>query len=79
MFREIKNKIEESRVVLQPFPHIVIKNLFPLNKLRKLNEVLPNYKDVESTKVFFQSSSETKKIILPESIIFKNLQKKKNF
>ena len=79
MFQEIKHRIEESKVVLQPFPHIVIKNLFPLKKLKKLNEVLPNYKDVESTNVFFQSSSETKKIILPESKIFKNLQNKKIF
>jgi hypothetical protein len=72
-------KLKNSKVVLQPFPHIVIKNLFPSKKLRKLNQVLPNYKDVESTNVFFQSSSETKKIILPESKIFKNLLKKKNF
>ena len=79
MFQEVKHRIEKSRVVLQPFPHIVIKNLFPLKKLKKLNEVLPNYKDVESTNVFFQSSSETKKIILPESKIFKNLQNKKIF
>lgn len=77
MLQEVKHKIEVSKVLLQPFPHIVIKNLFPIKKLRKLNEALPNYEDVESTNVFFQSSSETKKIILPESKIFKNLLKKK--
>lgn len=79
MLQEVKHKIEVSKVLLQPFPHIVIKNLFPIKKLRKLNEALPNYEDVESTNVFFQSSSETKKIILPESKIFKNLLKKKIF
>ncbi len=73
MLQEVKHKIEVSEVMLQPFPHIVIKNLFPKKKLRKLNKVLPNYNDVESNNVFFQSSSETKKIILPESKIFKNL------
>lgn len=79
MFQEVKHRIEISRVVLQPFPHIVIKNLFPLKKLRKLNKVLPNYIDIKNMDVFFQSSSETKKTIMPDSKIFKKLLKKKIF
>ena len=47
--------------------------------LEKLNKVLPNYNEVDKKNVIFQSSSETKKTIMPDSKIFKDLLKKKIF
>ena len=57
MFQEIKHKIENSKISLDPFPHLIIRNLLPSTKLKELNKVLPNYKDVESKNVIFQSTS----------------------
>ena len=79
MFQEIKHKIENSEINLDPFPHLIIRNLLPSTKLKELNKVLPNYKDVESKNVIFQSTSETKKTIMPDSKVFKNLLKQKIF
>ena len=77
MILEIKKKIEKSKINLKPFPHIIIKKFLSNSTLKKLNQVLPNYTDVESKNVIFQSTSETKKTIMPDSKIFKNLLKKK--
>ena len=79
MILEIKKKIEKSKINLKPFPHIIIKKFLSNSTLKKLNQVLPNYTDVESENVIFQSTSQTKKTIMPDSKIFKNLLKKKIF
>ena len=79
MILEIKQKIEKSRINTSPFPHIVIKNLLSKSTLRKLNKTLPNYDDIGDKNVIFQSSSETKKTIMPDTKLFKNLLKKKIF
>ena len=79
MILEIKQKIEKSRINTSPFPHIVIKNLLSKSTLKKLNKTLPNYDDIGDKNVIFQSSSETKKTIMPDTKHFKNLLKKKKF
>ena len=79
MFLEIKEKIDRSKINLKPFPHIVIKNFLSRETLDSLNKVLPNYNDVDDKNVISQSSSETKKTIMPDSKIFKNLLKIKIF
>ena len=79
MILEIKQKIEKSRINTSPFPYIVIKNLLSKSTLRKLNKTLPNYDDIGDKNVIFQSSSETKKTIMPDTKLFKNLLKKKIF
>ncbi len=79
MIEHIKKKIIYSRIELKPFPHIIIKNLLPKSTVDKLNKVLPEYSDVGKENVLFQSSSETKKTIMPDSKIFKKLLKKKIF
>lgn len=79
MFLEIKKKIEKSKIILKPFPHIIIKEFLPKTALDKLNQILPSYNDVNDNNVIFQSSSETKKTIMPDSDIFKGLLKEKIF
>ena len=79
MFLEIKKKIEKSKVNLKPFPHIVIKSFLPKKTLNKLNKCLPNFEDIDEKDVIFQSSSETKKTIMPDSKVFRSLLKKKVF
>jgi len=79
MYLEIKKKIEKAKIYTKPFPHIIIKNLLSKSTLEKLNKVLPNYNEVDKKNVIFQSSSETKKTIMPDSKIFKDLLKKKIF
>ena len=77
MIKFAKHKITQSKIYTDPFPHIVIKNFLPNKKLAELNTILPDYKDIVNKNVIFQSSSETKKTIMPDSIIFKKLQRKK--
>ena len=79
MILDIKKKIDKSKINLKPFPHIVIKNFLSRETLDSLNKVLPNYNDVDDKNVIFQSLSETKKTIMPDSKIFKNLLKIKIF
>lgn len=79
MFLEIKKKINSSKLNTKPFPHIVIKNFLPKKTLDELNKTLPNYKDILTKDVICQSTSETKKTIMPDSKIFKSLLKKKIF
>ena len=79
MILNIKKKIEKSKIILEPFPHIIIRNLLPRTALNKLNKVLPDYDDVDDSNIIFQSSSKTKKTIMPDTKIFKKLLKKKIF
>ncbi len=79
MILKIEKKITKSKLNLQPFPHIIIKDFLPKATLDKLNKVLPNYDDVDEKNVIFQSLSKTKKTVMPDSKIFKNLLKKKIF
>ena len=61
MINNLKLKIEKAKIETDPFPHIVIKNFLDIATVKRLNKILPNYKDVENKDVIFQSSSETKK------------------
>ena len=79
MILQIEKKITKSKLNLEPFPHIIIKDFLPRATLDKLNKVLPNYDDVDEKNVIFQSLSKTKKTVMPDSKIFKNLLKKKIF
>lgn len=73
MLASIKKKINDAKLIVDPFPHFVIKNFLPLSKLSKLNQILPNYSDISDDNVIFQSSSKTKKTVMPDSKIFKKL------
>ena len=79
MFSNLNKKIINSKIKLSPFPHIVIRNFFPKNELDKLNKILPDYNDIDKKKIIFQSTSETKKTVMPDSKLFKNMLKKKIF
>lgn len=79
MIKSARHKIKQAKIYTDPFPHIVIKNFLQKKKLAELNKILPDYKDVVSKNVIFQSSSETKKTIMPDSIIFKKLERNKIF
>ena len=79
MILEIKKKIDRSKIILDPFPHIIIKNFLSKETLNKLNKVLPDYDNIDQKNVIFQSSSKTKKTIMPDSKIFRDLLKKKIF
>jgi hypothetical protein len=75
MINNLKLKIEKAKIETDPFPHFVIKNFLDKTTVKKLNKILPDYKDVENKDVIFQSSSETKKTIMPDSKVFKDLLK----
>lgn len=79
MLSNLNKKIINSKIKLSPFPHIIIKDFLPKSDLIKLNKILPSYDDISKKQVIFQSSSETKKTIMPDSKIFKSLLKKKIF
>lgn len=75
MINNLKLKIEKAKIEIDPFPHFVIKNFFDKTILKNLNKILPDYEDVEIKNVIFQSSSQTKKTIMPDSKVYKNLLK----
>lgn len=79
IIEKILNKINKSRLSTDPFPHFVIKNLISKKKLSLLNKVLPNFYDIKSEDIYFQSKSKTKKTLLPSSKQYKKLIKNKHF
>ncbi len=79
MIKVLKKKIKKSKINLNPFPHFIIKDFLPKETLEKLNKSLPEFNNVNKNQIIFQSSSETKKTIMPDSKIFKNLLKIKIF
>jgi hypothetical protein len=79
MLSYLKKQINNAKLHLEPYPYFVINNLLPEKKLKNLNKILPSFKDLDGREVLYQSSSRTKKTILPSSIIYKKLKKKKIF
>jgi len=74
-----KKKILKAIIYKKPFPHLIIKNFLPLYELNRLNLVLPSFNEIPEENVIFQSTSHTKKTIMPDSEIFKKLIKEKIF
>ena len=79
MINNLKKKIQKSKVNLSPFPYIFIKNIFDNNYVDHLNNLLPSYKKLNGKEIMYQSKSQTKKTILPSSVVYKKLLKKKEF
>tara|TARA_B110000211_G_scaffold230708_1_gene290728 strand:+ start:738 stop:1529 length:792 start_codon:yes stop_codon:yes gene_type:complete len=79
MLNHAINKINKSKLHLEPFPYFVANDLIPLKELKKLNKVLPSFNEIKEDDIYFQSSSQTKKTLLPSSKRYKELNKNKNF
>ena len=79
MINQIRKKISESKVNLEPFPYIFIKNIFSDSYVNKLNKSLPSYNNLNGEEIMFQSKSRSKKTILPSSSVYKNLSKNREF
>ena len=73
MLNAAKNKILKTRVQKDPFPYLFVRNLISEKDLYNLNKVLPNYKSIYNDEVLYQSSSKTKKTLLPKSKNYKKL------
>ena len=69
MFNLAKKKIDQTKIQEKPFPFLFVKNLISKEDLNNLNKVLPNYDSILDDEVLYQSSSKTKKTILPKSEI----------
>lgn len=79
MYNAAKKKILVSKVQSSPFPYLFIRNLIGAKELANLNRVLPNYDSILEENVLYQSSSKSKKTILPNSKNYKNLNRNKEF
>ena len=79
MIKYTSNVIKRTKLETYPFPYLFVKNLIPPKELKKLNKVLPSFKDVSGDDVLYQSTSETKKTLLPSSSIYKKVIKEKSF
>jgi len=79
MLNHALNKINKSKLNLKPFPYFVVDNLIPSKDLKKINKILPSFRDIQENDIYFQSSSKTKKTLLPSSKRYKILTKDKNF
>lgn len=75
----VKSKIIKSKIQTKPYPYFFIKNLLGKKTLKELNNILPKFNELKEDQVLFQSSSKTKKTLMPDSSIYKNLNKKKIF
>lgn len=78
-FRYAKNKIESSILKNKPFPYFAVKNLIPHKELNQLNKILPSFNEIEDQDIYHQVKSDTKKVLLPNSKIYKKLIKKTSF
>lgn len=74
-----KHKILNNKIEKKPFPFIFIKNFIDKESLKKLNNILPSFEEIKGKNVLYQSSSRTKKTILPSSSIYKKLLKNRPF
>lgn len=79
MIKTVINKINKSKLNIEPFPHFVIENLIPKKQLKELNKIIPNYEEINESEIYFQSKSKTKKTLLPSSNQYKLLCKNKAF
>ena len=79
MFNTSKKNILNSKLNLKPYPYIFIRNLIDKKSLLKLNHILPSFEDLNSKEILYQSKSQTKKTIMPDSKIYKKLKKNKHF
>ena len=61
----ILNKIKYSKIVLKPYPHIVIEKFLDNEFYEKLN--LPNYDDLDNN-VLFQDNKHSKKSVVDNAI-----------
>lgn len=78
-FKYVKSKIANSNLKIKPFPYFTIKNLLPYKELNKLNKILPSFNEIEDQDIYHQVKSDTKKVLLPNSKIYKKLIKKPSF
>ena len=78
MFQFTKQQIQKSKLKTDPFPYIFIKNFNPNSFNKKLNKILPNFKELSNSEVMFQSKSQTKKTLLPSSNLYKKIKNEKN-
>ena len=79
MFKDAKKKIENSKIYLNPFPYLFLKNFLTQKDISKINKELPSFKEIDGADILYQSTSKTKKTLLPNSSIYKDLVKKKSF
>ncbi len=73
------SQLRKSKLQVEPFPYFVIDNLIPKKNLDQLNKILPGFNEITEKKIYFQSSSGTKKTLLPNSKRYKILKRNKNF
>lgn len=82
MLNYVKNKVSKSKVKLNPYPHIVIKNFFPKKIHKELVNLLPDFNQLSNSsdkKILLQGNSKTKKTIMPDTQTFKILNKDEIF
>lgn len=78
MLKLTKQKIQKSKLNIEPFPYIFIKNFYTKSFSKQLNKDLPNFNDLNNSDVMFQSKSQTKKTLLPSSRLYKKFNNEKN-
>ncbi len=79
MLQDVRKKIINSKIFLEPFPYLFVKNFLNKNDITEINRELPSFKEIEGADILYQSTSKTKKTLLPNSSIYKDLVKKDSF
>jgi len=79
MYQEVKKKIENSKIYSKPFPYLFLKNFLTNKDILQINKDLPSFKEIDGNDILYQSTSRTKKTLLPNSSVYKKLIKKESF
>ena len=82
MFNTVKQIILKTKVVNEPYPHIIVKNFFPQKIYNDLIKTLPDFNsldDPSGKELLIQSKHVTKKTLMPDTKIFKELKKNNIF
>ena len=79
MLNKAIKKINQSKIILSPFPYLFIKDFINKQDLKSVIKSLPSFNEISGNEILYQSKSQSKKTVLPNSTIYKKLSKKKSF
>ncbi len=79
MLKKIQKKISNNKLKTVPFPYMFIKNFFDKGFVNNLNKKLPSFEKINNEGIVYQSKSQTKKTILPNSKEYRTLAKNESF
>ena len=76
--KHVIKKINLSKLEINPFPSLLIKNFLPKTILNSFILSLPSFEQMQGSDIFTQSKSDTKRSFFYNSKYFKKIMKQNN-